>query len=130
MTEVLGEWHTTSWESCEPEKVFQAVDDSASRVITPTVGLQRRTLTCISANASVLPSRYVISGLYLFIVVLESVSKVQDPVWPKMRRKPFNRLSAHYSNLQVAYFQMAFPPFEIDDDGRLFSALDIWLKSL
>lgn len=63
--EVLGEWHTTSWESCEPEKVFQAVDDSASRVITPTVGLQRRTLTCISANASVLPSRYVISGLYL-----------------------------------------------------------------
>nr|CAH0103778.1 unnamed protein product [Daphnia galeata] len=54
-TQVLGEWHTTSWESCEPEKVFQAVNDSANLVITPTVGLQRRTLTCISANASVLP---------------------------------------------------------------------------
>ena len=59
-SEVLGEWHTTSWESCEPEKVFQAVHDSANLVITPTVGLQRRTLTCISANASVLPPRLVL----------------------------------------------------------------------
>ena len=66
VTEVLGEWHTTSWESCEPEKVFQTVDDGASRVITPTVGLQRRTLTCISSNASVLPFRFVIfSWLYM-----------------------------------------------------------------
>ena len=59
-SEVLGEWHTTSWESCEPEKVFQAVNDSANLVITPTVGLQRRTLTCISANASVLPPRLLL----------------------------------------------------------------------
>lgn len=54
-TQVLGEWHTTSWESCEPEKVFQPVNDSSGLVIKPTIGLQRRTLTCISANASVLP---------------------------------------------------------------------------
>ena len=50
----LGEWHTSSWDSCQPEKLFQSLTNEWT---TPTVGLQRRTLTCISPNTTVLAAR-------------------------------------------------------------------------
>jgi len=55
-----GEWHTSSWDTCEPEKFFQQLSNEWT---TPTLGLQRRTLTCISPNTTVLPSRWCGSGL-------------------------------------------------------------------
>ena len=53
----LGEWHTSSWDLCQPEKFFQSV---TNEWMTPTVGLQRRTLTCISPNTTVLAARSVL----------------------------------------------------------------------
>lgn len=50
-----GEWHTSSWDSCQPEKLFQSLTNEWT---TPTVGLQRRTLTCISPNTTVLAARW------------------------------------------------------------------------
>jgi hypothetical protein len=49
-----GEWHTTLWEACEPEKVFEHLPNGP---VAPIVGLQRRTVTCVSSNATVLSDR-------------------------------------------------------------------------